>query len=97
MPRFRTEICIKPNGIEMILAWHDEDEYWLGRAFLATLDNYPESLRKTDPITVQAPDGCRVEARLIENSRRSRRDAFTSPPPSSGPFSESSRGRARAA
>lgn len=49
MTRFRTEICIKPKGIEMILTWHDEDEYWLGRAFLATLDDYPESLRKTDP------------------------------------------------
>jgi hypothetical protein len=49
MPRFRTEICIKPKDIQMILTWHNEKEYWLGRAFLATLDDFPESHRTSDP------------------------------------------------
>lgn len=31
----------------MILTWHNEAEYWLDRAFLATLDDFPESHRKT--------------------------------------------------
>jgi hypothetical protein len=49
MNKFRTEICVKPSDVEMILSWHDEKEYWLGRAFLAKIDDYPESLRQTDP------------------------------------------------
>lgn len=47
MAKYEVEVYIE--GVQMRLAWHDEREYWLGRKFLAQLDDLPESQRQQDP------------------------------------------------
>ncbi len=47
MAKYEVEIYIE--GVELRLSWHDECEYWLGRKFLAQLDDLPEEQRQQDP------------------------------------------------
>lgn len=47
MAKYKVEIYIE--GVQLVLAWYDEREYWLGRKFLAQLDGLPESQRQQDP------------------------------------------------
>lgn len=49
MSRYEIEICIAPADVQMYLSWHDEWEYWLGRKFLAEIDDYPETQRQQNP------------------------------------------------
>ncbi|ABA04427.1 hypothetical protein Nwi_1165 [Nitrobacter winogradskyi Nb-255] len=53
MARYKIQVCIAPTDIQMYLQWRDEREYWLGRKFLAEIDDYPESQRQQDPSHIE--------------------------------------------
>lgn len=51
MTKYQVEIYVE--GVEVLLSWHDEREYWLGRKFLAGFDDFPETQRRRDPYYVE--------------------------------------------
>lgn len=51
MAKYKIEVYVE--GVEAYLSWRDEREYWLGRKFLAEIDDYPESQRQQDPSHIE--------------------------------------------
>ncbi len=53
MAKYKIEVYVEGVEAQMYLQWRDEREYWLGRKFLAEIDDYPESQRQQDPSHIE--------------------------------------------